>query len=83
MPKARITKLFTGRGKTRPIPRVVDASDRLAARVTAAQQTPRSSPVQAALGPRVDAGPVLGTRVSNGKGANAGVYNPGSVNGNV
>lgn len=81
--RPRMTKLFTGRGKTRPIPRIVDSSDRLAARVVAVQQLPRTGPAEKAFGKHVNAAGVLGTRVSGGGKANAGVYNPGGTSDNI
>lgn len=81
--RPRITKMFTGKGKTRPIPRIVDSSDRLAARVVAAQQTPRTGPAEAAFGRHVPAAGVLGTKVSGGGRANAGVYNPIGTSDNI
>lgn len=73
--RARITKIFTGRNvATRPIPRIVDSSDRLAARKVQVEQTPRTSPVKA-LNPRYAAGGgVLGSKVRGDKGA--GTYSP-------
>lgn len=78
----KMSKLFTGRGKTRPIPRVVDSSDIAAAKVVAVQQTPRTSATQAALGPRASNPAVQGKRVSS-SGVRAGTYNPPGVDGNI
>ena len=84
MPKPRMRKLFTGRGKTRPIPRVVDTSDREAARIVGATQTPRTSATKAAFGPRVGGvSGVLGTRVGNNGAPSAGTYNPSGTHGNI
>ena len=82
MPKPRMKKLFTGRGKTRPIPRVVDASDIRAAKVVNAQQTPRTSATRDVFGPRPSMGAVAGTKVA-GSRAKAGTYQPPSVNDNI
>lgn len=78
---AKVTKLFTGRGKTRPIPRVVDSSDITAAKVVAIQQTPRTSPTKAALGPRPSTGGIFGSKANSSP--KAGTYNPPSVNENI
>lgn len=84
MPKPRMRKLFTGRGKTRPIPRILDASDRLAARIVGATQQPRTSATKAAFGPRVSGtSGVLGTKVGNNGAPAAGIYSPGSTTDNI
>lgn len=82
MPKPKITKLFTGRGKTRPIPRIVDSSDKIAARVVNAQQTPRTSATRDVFGPRPSMGAVAGSKVA-GDRTKAGTYQPPSVNDNI
>lgn len=79
---ARIKPLFQGLGKTRPIPRIVDASDRLAARVVQVQQTPRTSPVKAAFS-SVSPNPTAGRKISGGGKANGGVYLPPGVSDNI
>lgn len=79
--RPRMTKVFTGRGKTRPIPRVVDSSDRLAARKVQIEQTPRTSPVKA-LNPRyAPSGGVLGSRVRADR--RAGTYSPQGTSDNI
>lgn len=82
MPKPKITKLFTGRGKTRPIPRVVDSSDKIAARVVNVQQTPRTSATRDVFGPRPSMGAVAGSKAA-GNRTKAGTYQPPSVNDNI
>lgn len=78
MPKPKMTKMFTGRGKTRPIPRIVDASQADEAKVVSAQQTPRSGPADKAFGPRPNMGPVAGSRAGSTGGRAGGYYPLGS-----
>ena len=71
---ANVKKLYTGRGKTRPIPQVVDESDRREVRRMAATTVPSTKATQNAFGPRVSAPTVFGKKVaSNPKG---GTFNP-------
>ena len=72
---ANVKKLFTGRGKTRPIPRVVDESDRRAAAELALKQ-PTTKATKNAFGPKVKAPVVFGKRVGGSSTPAAGTFNP-------
>ena len=71
---ANVKKLFTGRGKTRPIPRVVDESDRRAIAAMASQQ-PTTKATSKAFGPRVKAPTVFGKKTGASTPA-GGKFNP-------
>lgn len=83
MPKPNMKKLFTGRGKTRPIPRVVDSSDRREIKRVSIAQTPRTSAVRGYDGPRASAPAVFGRKAGGSARTSAGTYNPPSVNDNI
>lgn len=77
MPKPKMTKLFTGRGKTRPIPLPEYESDRRASLAAANDQRPKGKATRMPSGPRVggtDA--VFGTKIASTP--RAGVYDPAS-----
>jgi hypothetical protein len=75
--KARMTKLFTGRSATRPIPLPEYESDRRASMAAAADQRPKGKATRMPSGPRVGGvSEVFGTPVS--KSPRGGVFNPTS-----
>jgi hypothetical protein len=71
-----VKKLYTGRGKTRPIPRIVDESDRREIARMAATTVPTTKATQKAFGPRVSAPAVFGKPASGSKTPRGGTYNP-------
>ena len=71
-----VKKLFTGKGKTRPIPRVVDESDRREIARMAATTVPSTKATQAAFGPRVKAPAVFGKAAGGAKTPAGGTFNP-------
>jgi hypothetical protein len=73
---ANVKKLFTGRGKTRPIPRVIDESDRREIARMAATTVPTTKATQKSFGPRVSAPTVFGKKASGAKTPAGGTYNP-------
>lgn len=80
MPKPKMHKLFTGRGKTRSIPLIVDSSEKRAIAAAAADQRPKGKAVNFPQGPRVGGvNDVFGTKVGTG-GFKGGVTNPSGLN---
>lgn len=71
-----VKKLFTGRGKTRPIPIIVDESDKREIRRMAVTTVPSTKATQAAFGPRPQAPAVFGTKAAGSKTPAGGVFNP-------
>lgn len=71
-----VKKLFTGRGKTRPIPRIVDESDRREIARMAATTVPTNKATSKSFGPRVSAPVVFGRRVGGSKTPAGGTFNP-------
>jgi hypothetical protein len=75
-------KLFDGRNMaTRPIPLIVDSSERKAIAIAASEQKPKGKAVNMPSGPRVGGvSEVFGTKISGGSSASSkgGVFNPGT-----
>lgn len=83
--KPKMKKMFDGRNMaTRPIPVIVDESERRAIAAAASDSKPLGDVVQMPSGPRAKAGGtgVLGKPVRGGAKVNGGVYNPIGVDGN-
>ena len=74
MPKPNMHKLYDGKGATRPIPRVVDESDRRAMAQLAGQQ-PTTKATKKAFGPNVSAPAVFGKK-TGAKTPKSGTFNP-------
>lgn len=75
MPKPNMHKLYDGKGATRPIPRVVDESDRREMAKLAGQQ-PTTKATKESFGPKVKAPVVFGKRVGGSKTPAGGTFNP-------
>ena len=77
--RPRMSKMFDGRNMaTRPIPLIVDSSERRAIAVAAADQKPKGKATKMPQGPRVGGvEEVFGTKVGSG-GFTGGVFNPGT-----
>jgi hypothetical protein len=67
---------YTGKGKTRPIPQVIDESDRRAVRKMAATTVPKTKATQNAFGPRPSAPAVFGKPAGGAKTPAGGTFNP-------
>lgn len=78
---ARVKKLYTGRGATRPIPVSEYPSERTKSRAAAADQRPKGKATRMPQGPRVGgATEVFGTKI---RGTGGGVYNPTGMGQNI
>lgn len=72
----RVSKLFTGRGKTRPIPVIFDESENRAGKAAAADQKPLGEYVNMPSGPRAKSG-IFGRKIGGGGKVRAGKYEHG------
>ena len=69
-------KMFDGKGKTRPIPVIVDTSELRAIAAAAADSTPKLAAVNWPTTPRVGPSVVFGTKVTGATRVAGGIYNP-------
>lgn len=77
---ARVKKLYTGRGATRPIPVVEYPSERLTNRAAAADQRPKGKAKKMPQGPRVGGvQEVFGTKIAGPKGSGGSSFNPNGL----
>lgn len=78
--RPKMKKLYDGRNvATRPIPLIVDSSEKKAIRIAASEQRPKTKAVNMPSGPRVGGvNEVFGTKVGGGKGSSGGTFNPGT-----
>lgn len=78
---ARVKKLYTGRGSTRPIPVSEYPSDKVVSRAAAADQRPKGKATKMPQGPRVGGvSEVFGTKI---RGTGGGTYNPNGLSNQV
>lgn len=75
--KPKVTKMYTGRGKTRPIPVTTTVDEERNIASASAELRPKHGVVNMPSGPRVTGTePVFGSKVKGAANLKGGVYNP-------